>query len=61
MPGKRLFDLAVSLPGPVALAPLLGLLALPVQIRLGSPVLFHQLRPGAGRHACISENLDSEL
>jgi len=44
--GKRLFDLALAIPGLIALAPLLGLLALLVRWRLGRPVLFRQTRPG---------------
>jgi sugar transferase EpsL len=46
--GKRLFDLLVTAAALVALAPLLGLLALLVRFRLGSPVLFRQERPGLG-------------
>jgi len=44
--GRRLFDLALAIPGLIALAPLLGLLALLVRWRLGRPVLFRQTRPG---------------
>jgi sugar transferase EpsL len=44
--GKRLFDLLVAAAALVALAPLLGVLALGVRLRLGSPVLFRQERPG---------------
>lgn len=44
--GKRLFDLTGALVLLVALAPLLILLALLVRVRLGSPVLFRQERPG---------------
>lgn len=44
--GKRLFDVALAIPGLIALAPLLGLLALLVRWRLGRPVLFRQTRPG---------------
>ncbi len=44
--GKRLCDLALAIPGLIALAPLLGLLALLVRWRLGRPVLFRQTRPG---------------
>lgn len=46
--GKRLFDLMLTIPALVLLAPLLGLLALLVRWRLGSPVLFRQERPGLG-------------
>jgi sugar transferase EpsL len=44
--GKRLFDLAVIIPALVILAPVFFLIALLVRIRLGSPVLFCQERPG---------------
>jgi sugar transferase EpsL len=44
--GKRLFDLAVTLPLLVILAPVLLLVALLVRIKLGVPILFRQQRPG---------------
>ena len=47
--GKRVFDIAVALPALVVLSPALGLTALLVRRRLGTPVLFRQLRPG--RHS----------
>src|SRR5262245_63020792 len=43
---KRTIDLVVSCGALVLLAPLLALVALTVQIQLGSPVLFRQRRPG---------------
>lgn len=43
---KRLFDLILSSIGLILLAPLLMLLALLVWLKLGSPVLFTQVRPG---------------
>ncbi|MBC8332559.1 MAG: sugar transferase [Anaerolineae bacterium] len=43
---KRLFDLLLTLPGLVALLPLLALIALLVRIYHGRPVLFSQTRPG---------------
>jgi len=46
--GKRLFDLALTLPGLVVLSPLLAFIALMVRAKLGSPVLFRQVRPGMG-------------
>src|SRR5262245_21376165 len=46
--GKRLLDLAVTVPALVLLAPVLALVALLVRLKLGSPVLFRQER--AGRH-----------
>ncbi len=43
---KRPFDIAVSLIALLALSPLLLLIALSVRVKLGSPVLFRQVRPG---------------
>ncbi len=43
---KRLFDLALTIPGLVLLSPLLLVIALLVRIFHGSPVFFRQLRPG---------------
>lgn len=43
---KLLFDLALAFVGLVCLSPLLLLLALLVRIKIGSPVLFRQRRPG---------------
>jgi sugar transferase EpsL len=43
---KRLFDLALTLPGVVLISPLLILLAVLVRLKLGRPVLFTQTRPG---------------
>jgi lipopolysaccharide/colanic/teichoic acid biosynthesis glycosyltransferase len=48
--GKRLFDVVVAGVALVLLAPVLAVLAALVRWRLGSPVLFRQVRPGlAGR------------
>lgn len=44
--GKRLFDIAVASAIVVLLAPVLVLVALAVRVRLGSPVIFRQARPG---------------
>ena len=44
--GKRWLDLSISLPLAVVLAPLLGVLAVLIRRKLGSPVLFTQVRPG---------------
>jgi lipopolysaccharide/colanic/teichoic acid biosynthesis glycosyltransferase len=44
--GKRIFDLLIALPALILLSPLLGILALLVRLKLGTPVLFHQERPG---------------
>lgn len=45
-PSKRIFDLALTLPGLVLLSPFLLIIALLVRIINGSPVLFRQERPG---------------
>lgn len=44
--GKRILDLALTAPAVIVLSPLLALVAVLVRIRLGSPVLFKQIRPG---------------
>jgi len=43
---KRLFDLALTIPGLILVSPLLLGLAILVRISLGAPVIFLQLRPG---------------
>lgn len=43
---KRLFDFLIAALALLLLSPLLGLLALFVRLKLGSPVLFRQQRPG---------------
>ena len=44
--GKRWFDLALTLPGFIAISPVLIIIALLIKVRMGSPVLFCQQRPG---------------
>ena len=44
--GKRLLDLALTIPTLVLLSPLLILVAFLVRLKLGFPVLFRQRRPG---------------
>ena len=44
--GKRLFDLAVVIPGLLLALPLMIVVAIAVRLSLGSPVLFRQQRPG---------------
>jgi sugar transferase EpsL len=44
--GKRVFDLVVASTGLVVLTPVLAVAAIAVRVRLGSPVLFRQERPG---------------
>jgi sugar transferase EpsL len=45
---KRLFDIAVALVALVLLAPMMLVVALLIRWKLGSPVLFRQVRPGLG-------------
>jgi len=45
---KRVFDFAAALAALVVLSPVLLVVALLVRIKLGSPVLFRQERPGLG-------------
>lgn len=44
--GKRLFDLLIASLVLLVFSPLMAIVALLVRLRLGSPVLFHQPRPG---------------
>jgi sugar transferase EpsL len=44
--GKRVLDLALSLPALLLLSPLIVLVALLVAINMGRPILFRQQRPG---------------
>ncbi|WP_324083202.1 sugar transferase [Geomonas sp.] len=45
---KRLFDLVLTVPGLLLLLPVLLVVACLTRIKLGSPVLFRQTRPGRG-------------
>lgn len=45
---KRFFDFIVSLVSLVILTPVLVIVAFTVRMRLGSPILFKQVRPGKG-------------
>ena len=47
--GKRILDLALTIPALIVLSLLLALIALLVRWQLGAPVLFRQQRPG--RHS----------
>ena len=47
-PFKRMFDLAVTIPAVIVLAPVMAVVALLVRLKLGSPVIFWQQRPGLG-------------
>jgi lipopolysaccharide/colanic/teichoic acid biosynthesis glycosyltransferase len=44
--GKRFLDLTVGLPAAVAIGPLMLMIAILVRVKLGSPILFRQVRPG---------------
>ncbi|MCA9263766.1 MAG: sugar transferase [Planctomycetales bacterium] len=46
--GKRLFDLAVTLPLALAFVPLIVMTALVIRLRMGTPVVFRQPRGGYG-------------
>ena len=43
---KRIFDFCIALLALIALSPVLAITALLVHLKLGSPVIFHQTRPG---------------
>lgn len=43
---KRLFDFVISLVALIILSPIIGVTALLIRLKLGSPVLFRQQRPG---------------
>jgi sugar transferase EpsL len=43
---KRLLDLVITIPALLVLSPLLLFLALLIKLKLGSPILFRQSRPG---------------
>ena len=43
---KRLFDLALTVPGAILIGPILALVAVLVRFSHGRPILFRQLRPG---------------
>ncbi len=43
---KRTFDLVITIPALILISPLMGLVAILVRFKLGSPVIFRQARPG---------------
>jgi lipopolysaccharide/colanic/teichoic acid biosynthesis glycosyltransferase len=45
---KRLMDVILAVAGLILLSPVLGVVAVVVRALLGPPVLFRQIRPGAG-------------
>lgn len=44
--GKRIVDLIISIPAIILISPVIMVVAFLVKIKLGSPVIFSQLRPG---------------
>ena len=50
---KRLFDVISSTAGLIVISPLLVVLAVLVRLKLGSPILFCQQRPGLGGKAFV--------
>jgi len=45
---KRVFDIVASLAGLIVLSPVIAIVAYLIHKRLGSPILFRQVRPGLG-------------
>ncbi|MCU1772393.1 sugar transferase [Pseudomonas sp. 13B_3.2_Bac1] len=45
---KRLFDIVASMAGLIVLSPVIVIVAYLIRKRLGSPILFRQVRPGLG-------------
>lgn len=43
---KRLFDLALTIPGLLVISPMLLILSFWIKIKMGSPIFFQQVRPG---------------
>ena len=43
---KRILDLFVVIPGLATILPIMGIVAMLVRLKIGSPVLFRQVRPG---------------
>ena len=50
---KRLFDIISSAAGLIVISTLLAVLAVLVRLKLGSPILFRQQRPGLGGKAFV--------
>jgi sugar transferase EpsL len=51
--GKRALDLTLTIPCLIMLAPVMGIIAVLVRIRLGTPILFRQKRPGLQGHPFV--------
>ena len=45
---KRIFDLALAIPGILILSPLLLIICILVGLNYGTPIIFRQMRPGYG-------------
>jgi sugar transferase EpsL len=45
---ERPFDLILGIPALILISPVLGMIALLIRIKLGSPIFFRQQRPGLG-------------
>ncbi|TWC20162.1 MULTISPECIES: sugar transferase [unclassified Pseudomonas] len=45
---KRFFDIVASVAGLIVLSPVIAIVAFLIRKRLGSPILFRQVRPGLG-------------
>jgi len=63
---KRLFDIVVSALLLILLLPIIALVFILIRVNMGSPVLFHQIRPGLNGHPFVvykfrtmSEQLDT--
>jgi len=44
--GKRFFDLILTIPALIVLAPVMAVIALLVQLNLGNPIIYRQIRAG---------------
>jgi len=50
---KRLFDIVVSALLLILLLPIIALVFILIRVNMGSPVLFHQIRPGLNGHPFV--------
>jgi len=64
---KRLFDMAVAVPSMIILSPVLVFIGILVRLKIGSPVLFRQGRPGLHgkpftihKFSTMTDNLDED-
>ena len=56
--GKRIVDLIISIPAIILISPVIMVVAFLVKIKLGSPVIFSQLRPGKDGKYFVYINLE---